>query len=221
MALSLIYFFLCEATLAQTVGKRVMGLRVMTRDGRAPSINAISIRTVLRLIDDGPIGLIVMVLSGERRQRIGDLAAGTAVGAAAREVPRPEANALLVAYPVAWLIGAFGFITLAPSTASAADYAAEATRICQIADAQPEPELPGWVPRMEEMYRAHAALKPPAEMTHVHAALLQSDAQMLDAVRKLAAVYPNQKALRRLVPVETKALHDREVMLEQHLPGCA
>ena len=43
MALSLIYFFVCEATMAQTLGKRAMGLRVMTRDGRAPSVNAISI----------------------------------------------------------------------------------------------------------------------------------------------------------------------------------
>jgi len=43
MALSLIYFFVCEATMAQTLGKRAMGLRVMTRDGRAPSVSAISI----------------------------------------------------------------------------------------------------------------------------------------------------------------------------------
>jgi uncharacterized RDD family membrane protein YckC len=119
MALSLIYFFVCEATMAQTLGKRAMGLRVMTRDGRAPSVNAISIRTVLRLIDDGPIGALIIVLSGERRQRLGDLAAGTAVGAAGREIPHPQANPLLVAYSVAWLVGAFGFITLAPSPASA------------------------------------------------------------------------------------------------------
>jgi uncharacterized RDD family membrane protein YckC len=54
----------------------------MTRDGRAPSVNAVSIRTVLRLIDDGPIGLVVMVASGKRRQRIGDLLAGMVVAPA-------------------------------------------------------------------------------------------------------------------------------------------
>jgi uncharacterized RDD family membrane protein YckC len=38
----LIYFFLAEATGAQTLGKRKLGLRVMRRDGSAPAVNQIS-----------------------------------------------------------------------------------------------------------------------------------------------------------------------------------
>jgi uncharacterized RDD family membrane protein YckC len=82
-AVTVVYFFLCEATMAQSLGKQVMGLRVMTRDGRAPSLGAIAIRSLLRVVEDNFLGLIVMVLSGKRRQRIGDMLAGTTVGPAA------------------------------------------------------------------------------------------------------------------------------------------
>jgi uncharacterized RDD family membrane protein YckC len=220
MALSLIYFFVCEATMAQTIGKRIMGLRVMTRDGRAPSINAISVRTVLRLIDDGPIGLVVMVLSGQRRQRIGDLAAGTAVGAAGREVPRPEANALLVVYPVAWLIGAFGFITLTPSSASAAGYAQQANEICRLGAGEPEPDEAGWAAVLAEMHHRHAALTPPPELATVHATLVRNDREMAEIMRTLAAANGDQKIIRRLFPIEGRLLTEREQKIKPFLPDC-
>jgi uncharacterized RDD family membrane protein YckC len=221
MALSLVYFFVCEATMAQTVGKRVMRLRVMTRDGGAPSVNAISIRTVLRLIDDGPIGLVVMVLSGERRQRLGDLAAGTAVGAAEREVPRPEANALLVVYPVAWLIGAFGFITLTPSPASAADYAQQATQICRLGEVQSEPDEAGWAALFEEMRDRHAALTPPPDLAAVHATLVRNDGEMAQVMREMAAAHGDQGIIRRLFPTQGRLMAEREQIIKPYLPGCA
>ena len=34
VAVSLLYFFLCEALWGQTLGKRLLGLRVLMRDGR-------------------------------------------------------------------------------------------------------------------------------------------------------------------------------------------
>src|SRR3954453_3636632 len=72
VSFTLAYFFLCEALWGQTLGKRAMGLRVLMRDGRPATASAVSARTLLRLIDDGPIGLVVMVASGRRRQRLGD-----------------------------------------------------------------------------------------------------------------------------------------------------
>jgi uncharacterized RDD family membrane protein YckC len=216
LAFSLIYFFLCEATLAQTPGKRVMGLRVMTRDGGAPSVNAVSVRTVLRLIDDGPIGLIVMVASGKRRQRIGDLLAGTTVGRAVGDVPKPRANALLAVYPVAWLIGALVFVTL-PSSASADEYRVKASEICQLANG-PEPET--WTPILREMYSRHAALTPPDELAHVHAVLVQTDSALLDVFRQIEAAGGDQKVVRKLFPIETKALADRQQVVAPVLPAC-
>jgi uncharacterized RDD family membrane protein YckC len=221
-ALSLIYFFLCEAAFAQTLGKRAMGLRVMTRFGEAPSVQSISARTVLRLIDDGPIGLIVMVASGQRRQRIGDMIAGTTVGGVERGVvPRPATSPLIVIYPVAWLIGAFTWITLTPAaTASAADYEERATEICQIGNVNPEPDPAGWAPLLDQMSREHAALTPPPELAHVHEVLVRTEAEMAAVMREIAASDGSQAAVRRIFPREGKIIEERETVVGPELPGC-
>ena len=78
----LYYYFALESLTGQTVGKKLMGLRVARADGGTPEMREIGIRTVLRLVDGLGlylVGLIVMLVTGERRQRIGDLAAGTIV----------------------------------------------------------------------------------------------------------------------------------------------
>ncbi len=81
-ALVLLYYFATEAASAQTLGKRLLGLRVVGRDGSRAGAGAIAVRTVLRVVDALPLlyllGLIVM-LATPAKQRIGDLAAGTLV----------------------------------------------------------------------------------------------------------------------------------------------
>src|SRR5215210_3301754 len=124
---TLAYFFLCESLWGQTLGKRAMGLRVLMRDGRPAGASAISARTVLRLIDDGPIGLVVMVASGGRRQRIGDLLAGTVVARAMPGTPQAPLSPMMLVYPVAWSIGA---IALALVPQAGADYKAAVDGIC-------------------------------------------------------------------------------------------
>jgi uncharacterized RDD family membrane protein YckC len=80
---ALYYYFACESSeSAQTVGKRVMKIRVVRMDGAATGMREIAVRTVLRVIDGiffYLVGLIVMLATGERRGRLGDLAAGTKV----------------------------------------------------------------------------------------------------------------------------------------------
>jgi uncharacterized RDD family membrane protein YckC len=106
--LSLSYFYLCEALRGQTIGKRAMGLRVRSASGGPPGINAISARTVLRIIDALPffylVGALVALLSGPRRRRIGDWAGGTVVvhDLDAAEDP-PKRGWGVAAYPVGWL----------------------------------------------------------------------------------------------------------------------
>jgi uncharacterized RDD family membrane protein YckC len=51
----------------QTLGKRLLGLRVLMRDGRPATVSAVSARTVLRLIDNTLVGPIVVLLSGRSR----------------------------------------------------------------------------------------------------------------------------------------------------------
>ncbi len=64
----------------QTIGKRLVGIRVITDDGSPARFFAIFARGLLRLLDVLllPIDLAVMVLS-RKGQRLGDLVAGTIV----------------------------------------------------------------------------------------------------------------------------------------------
>jgi len=82
VALALLYYFALEAVTGQTVGKRVLGLRV-TRAGERASVGAVAVRTLLRVVDVLPgtylVGFITVLATGARRQRLGDLAAGTSV----------------------------------------------------------------------------------------------------------------------------------------------
>lgn len=76
------YCPLCELFYhGQTLGKRIMKLRVVKRDGSLPTLGSVILRWLLFLID-GPsmcgIGILVMLLNNDN-QRIGDIAAGTMV----------------------------------------------------------------------------------------------------------------------------------------------
>lgn len=77
------YSFWMEAIFAgQTVGKMAMGLRVIRSNGENASIGDLFLRWVFRFIDlTGSIGAlgIVVALSNERSQRLGDLVGNTVV----------------------------------------------------------------------------------------------------------------------------------------------
>jgi uncharacterized RDD family membrane protein YckC len=78
------YFVILEWRWQGTVGKRLVGIRVTTLDGRQISIGQSLVRNVLRIIDAFPyiipylLGLVV-IAGSERKQRLGDKAAGTIV----------------------------------------------------------------------------------------------------------------------------------------------
>jgi uncharacterized RDD family membrane protein YckC len=223
LALGLIYFFVCEATMAQTIGKKAMGLRVMARDGSAPTVNAISTRTVLRLVDDNLLGLIVMVLSGKRRQRIGDMLAGTTVGPATGEVPRPGSSPLLAIYPAAWIAGALIYITLPLLAGPEAEYRDRAEAICRQAQALPPGDLAYALPVMAEIHAAHAALSPPDELADVHRELLRSERTSVELGQKmlLARNAGDRQRLRRLIDREVASIERRDRIVGPHLPACA
>jgi uncharacterized RDD family membrane protein YckC len=98
---ALYYYFACESGNGQTLGKRVMRIRVVRADGEPAGMREIGIRTALRVIDMQfvyLVGLIVMMATGERRGRLGDLAAGTMIvaadePAAATPAPAPAEEA--------------------------------------------------------------------------------------------------------------------------------
>ncbi len=83
VALIFLYYFACEAFWrGQTVGKRVLDIRVERVDGTMAGPGTILVRTLLRAVDGiffYVVGLIVIFATGARRQRLGDMAAKTRV----------------------------------------------------------------------------------------------------------------------------------------------
>jgi uncharacterized RDD family membrane protein YckC len=93
----LFYYFVTESTSGQTLGKRWLGLRVERAAGGTPDEREIALRTILRVVDGIGfylVGLAVMLRTGERRQRLGDIVAGTAV-VDAREPSKPTVKSTL------------------------------------------------------------------------------------------------------------------------------
>ena len=103
VALVLLYYFALEATIGQTVGKVLLDLRIVRVDGSRPSVAAVGVRTLLRIVDWLPffylIGFIAIMATGRRRQRLGDLAAKTGVARS-----QPARHRSLAFVPVALLL---------------------------------------------------------------------------------------------------------------------
>ncbi len=76
------YSLLCEVfNRGQSLGKRLLNLRVVKADGSTPSLSSYLLRWLLFPIDlpfTGGLGVIVILLT-KNHQRLGDLAAGTIV----------------------------------------------------------------------------------------------------------------------------------------------
>src|SRR5262245_10905765 len=86
----LAYFVLLEALWSRTFGKFFQGLVVRKLDGSRCDWKAALIRSALRIVEVNPLlfgGLpaALVILASERKQRIGDLLAGTLVISAASQ----------------------------------------------------------------------------------------------------------------------------------------
>ena len=81
--LSVAYFWLTEARSGRTLGKALLHLRVVGTDGAPLGLGRSALRTLLRIIDGLPVfylvGFVTLLVTGERRQRLGDLAARSVV----------------------------------------------------------------------------------------------------------------------------------------------
>ena len=76
-----LYDLACEVLLnGQSVGKKVMGIKVISLAGEQPGFGQYLIRWIFRLIDvafSSGIIAVVLVAATEKKQRLGDLLAGT------------------------------------------------------------------------------------------------------------------------------------------------
>ena len=123
LAVVLVWDFLFESLRGQTIGKRAMKIRVVRRDGSRLRPQHVAARNVLRILDGLPgvpiIGVLSMTITGRsRRQRVGDLAAGTIVVASERAMSKlPESRrdrAILAGYPALWVTPVIVWALLTP-----------------------------------------------------------------------------------------------------------
>ena len=134
------YFAICEWRWGQTIGKNMLGLRVMPLGGGRLTFRTASLRNLLRLVD-GPLTLLfvtpVIVDRSPRRQRLGDRAADTIV---VRQ-PQPEqAPATVESRPSPRAAELFPAATGALSAAAPASPGSGSPTVEPIAAEQGEPQ---------------------------------------------------------------------------------
>lgn len=81
VAAVLLYFFVTETFGGQSLGKKIVGTRVVAADGGRAGAGAVAVRTVLRIVDGFAFYLVgfVAALASRDNQRVGDMAARTRV----------------------------------------------------------------------------------------------------------------------------------------------
>lgn len=83
LVIALLYHFFAELETGQTIGKRIMGLKVIMVSGRPLDARAVLLRTLGRVVDVLPVfylvGWITMRGPHTPPQRLGDRLAGTTV----------------------------------------------------------------------------------------------------------------------------------------------
>ena len=83
VGIALLYYFIAELQSSQTLGKRIMGLKVVTLTGERPGARSVFLRTLGRIVDVLPVfylvGWIAMRGPHQPPQRLGDRIAGTTV----------------------------------------------------------------------------------------------------------------------------------------------
>jgi uncharacterized RDD family membrane protein YckC len=94
------YDLICEVFFnGQSIGKKAMKIRVISLDGGRPTLGQYLIRWLLRIVDftlTSSLGALICVIATEKKQRIGDIAAGTTL---VKTHPRTQASHIAFAPP--------------------------------------------------------------------------------------------------------------------------
>ncbi len=78
----LVYYTYFEGSSGQTLGKKVINIKVVKSDGSKCEYGSALIRTILRIIDNLPflyILGIILIAATDKQQRLGDMLANTIV----------------------------------------------------------------------------------------------------------------------------------------------
>jgi hypothetical protein len=186
VAICLLYFFVCEALWGQTLGKRLLGLRVLMRDGEPATAKAVGLRTSTRIFEDGPIGLAVFLASGKRRGRLGDMLGDTIVARPAPGLPRAGFSPLLIAVPAGIAVAAIAVVLGFSGHFARQDYLHAVDKTCAhntaAAAATPARGIDEIVARTAAEHRKLAAVNTPGSARKLRAEILALDASVTRAV---------------------------------------
>jgi uncharacterized RDD family membrane protein YckC len=225
-ALTLVYFFVWESLNGQTAGKQLLGLRVVRRDGAPLNLAAVATRNVLLLVDQF-IGVFFIVAT-RRRQRLGDLVAGTVVTAADDHAHVPATErfrmGILLGYPVAWVGAAIVAGSLTAGQADRDRYLSVANLTCANARAALVANPNAGVVEMHETIAGIEiglrSLDPPADLRPAHERLVtavhRERALLGQATRSRGAA-----RLRIAQRFRALAARDSAAARADGYPGCA
>jgi uncharacterized RDD family membrane protein YckC len=211
---ALYYYFACESGSGQTVGKRALNIRVVRTDGAPAGMREIGIRTVLRLVDGlflYGVGLVVMLVTRERRGRLGDLAGGTMIVSADKPASRvdmsaPEAPAGALRVPIAESGPAFA----EPEAVGEPVVEMEAEPVVEV---EPEPEpMPEPVAEVEPEPVVEVEPEPVAE------AEVEAETEEVEAVSEADEPDVASPSLRELASDVTAVTEDPEREVEEEEP---
>ena len=82
LILYFLYFLLFEGFTGQTIGKKIVAIKVVRIDGQEPTLSDYAIRALFHLVDtvfSAGVLATVLVSATDKRQRVGDIAANTCV----------------------------------------------------------------------------------------------------------------------------------------------
>jgi uncharacterized RDD family membrane protein YckC len=230
----LYYYFACESASGQTVGKRALNIRVVRTDGAPAGLREVGIRTVLRLVDGlflYGVGLVVMLVTRERRGRLGDLAGGTMIVSADKPAPvadmsAPEAPAGALRVPIAESGPAFAEPEAVgePVAEPEAEPEVEAE---PVAEMEPEPVVevePGPEPMPEPVVEVEPEPEVEAEPAVEVEPAAEAEAEEVDAVSEADEPDVASPSLQELASDVTAVTEDPEREVEdepEELPPAA
>jgi uncharacterized RDD family membrane protein YckC len=227
LAVLLSYDFLCESLFGQTVGKALLGIRVVRKDGGPLHLAAVATRNVLRLVENvlfiGPI----MVLVTRGRQRLGDVVAGTVIARAdgMAHIPSSERcrTQILVGYPAIWLVGAIIGVVIFTGQAKKNDYLALANFTCSQAkaalDANPNADIAEMHATVTDIERSLRQLTPPSSTAAAHQRLVDGVHRQRALLGQAAHLHGSEQvaALRKYCDDATR---DSAQAKADGFPGC-
>jgi uncharacterized RDD family membrane protein YckC len=205
---ALYYYFACESGSGQTVGKRALNIRVVRTDGAPAGMREIAIRTVLRLVDGlflYGVGLVVMLVTRERRGRLGDLAGGTMIVSADKpahvvDMSAPEVPAGALRVPIAESGPAFA----EPEAVEVVEVVEPEPEVAEpVAEVEPEPEI---------------VAEPVAEPEPVAEAEAETEVEAVSEVDEPDEGDVSSQSLRELASDVTAVTEDPEREVEEEEP---